>query len=311
MRVVIALGGNALLRRGEPLDATVQRRNVRAAASAVAAVAREHEVVITHGNGPQVGLLLLQSEAYRAVAPYPLDILGAETEGMIGYLIEEELRNVLPGREVATLLTVVEVAADDPAFRRPSKPIGPVYTAAEARRLAVERGWRMAPDGRRWRRVVPSPEPRRIIEIAAIRLLVAAGVIVVCAGGGGIPVVVDPAGGLRGVEAVIDKDLSAALLATTLEADALLLLTDVDAVYAEWGTPWARPLRRATAAELRAMSFAPGSMGPKIEAACRFVESGGRFAAIGALADAALLLRGGAGTRVVGAAEPGAPRCAR
>jgi carbamate kinase len=311
MRVVIALGGNALLRRGEPLDATVQRRNVRAAASAVAAVAREHEVVITHGNGPQVGLLLLQSEAYRAVAPYPLDILGAESEGMIGYLIEEELRNVLPGREVATVLTVVEVAADDPAFRRPSKPIGPVYTAAEARRLAVERGWRMAPDGRRWRRVVPSPEPRRIIEIAAIRLLVAAGVIVVCAGGGGIPVVVDPAGGLRGVEAVIDKDLSAALLATTLEADALLLLTDVDAVYAEWGTPWARPLRRATAAELRTMSFAPGSMGPKIEAACRFVESGGRFAAIGALADAALLLRGGAGTRVVGSAEPGAPRCAR
>ncbi len=311
MRVVIALGGNALLRRGEPLDATVQRRNVRAAASAVAAVAREHEVVITHGNGPQVGLLLLQSEAYRAVAPYPLDILGAESEGMIGYLIEEELRNVLPGREVATLLTVVEVAADDPAFRRPSKPIGPVYTAAEARRLAVERGWRMAPDGRRWRRVVPSPEPRRIIEIAAIRLLVAAGVIVVCAGGGGIPVVVDPAGGLRGVEAVIDKDLSATLLATTLEADALLLLTDVDAVYAEWGTPWARPLRRATAAELRAMAFAPGSMGPKIEAACRFVESGGRFAAIGALADAALLLRGGAGTRVVDSAEPGAPRDTR
>ncbi len=311
MRVVIALGGNALLRRGEPLDATVQRRNVRAAASAVAAVAREHEVVITHGNGPQVGLLLLQSEAYRAVAPYPLDILGAESEGMIGYLIEEELRNVLPGREVATLLTVVEVAADDPAFRRPSKPIGPVYTAAEARRLAVERGWRMAPDGRRWRRVVPSPEPRRIIEIAAIRLLVAAGVIVVCAGGGGIPVVVDPAGGLRGVEAVIDKDLSATLLATTLEAYALLLLTDVDAVYAEWGTPWARPLRRATAAELRAMAFAPGSMGPKIEAACRFVESGGRFAAIGALADAALLLRGGAGTRVVDSAEPGAPRDTR
>lgn len=298
MRVVIALGGNALLRRGEPLEASVQRRNVAAAALALAPVARDHQVVITHGNGPQVGLLALQSEAYREVRPYPLDVLGAESEGMIGYLIEEELRNALPDREVATLLTQVIVDATDPAFAAPAKPIGPVYPEAVARRLAAERGWTVGPDGRHWRRLVPSPEPRRIIELPAIRLLVEAGVIVICAGGGGVPVVQDAGGGLRGVEAVIDKDLAAALLATTLGVEALLLLTDVDAVYAGWGTPEARAIHRASPACLRQMTFAPGSMGPKIEAACRFVATGGHFAAIGALEDAAAVLEGKAGTRI-------------
>ena len=298
MRIVVALGGNALLRRGQPLEAALQRENVRAAARALAPIARDHEIVITHGNGPQVGLLALQSEAYRVVAPSPLDVLGAESEGMIGYLIEEDLRNALPGREVATLLTQVLVDATDPAFANPTKPIGPVYTEAEARQLASVRGWTIGPDGSHWRRIVPSPEPRRILGMRAIRLLVAAGVTVICAGGGGIPVVRDQVGALRGVEAVIDKDLSAALLARGLKADALVSLTDVDAVYDDWGTPVATPIRRASVGRLRGISFAAGSMAPKVESACRFVEGGGHFAAIGALGDIARILRGDAGTRV-------------
>lgn len=296
MRVVIALGGNALLRRGQPLEAEIQRRNIGNAAAAIAAVASVHTVVVTHGNGPQVGLLALQAEAYPRLRPYPLDILGAETEGMIGYLLEQELRNHLPGRQVVTLLTQVEVAADDPAFTHPSKPIGPTYPRTEAERLAAERGWSIAPDGDAWRRVVPSPEPRRILELATIRLLVQAGALVVCAGGGGIPVVVTPAGGIHGVEAVIDKDLAAALLARELEAEALLLLTDVEAVYLDWGLPSAQPLRIVTPSQLRRYTFAPGSMGPKVEAACRFVEATGSYAGIGRLEAAAAILDGQEGT---------------
>jgi carbamate kinase len=296
MRVVVALGGNALLRRGERPDVDVQRANVRRAAAAVAALAREHMVVVTHGNGPQVGLLALQSEAQRGVAPYPLDVLGAESEGLIGYLIEQELARLLPAREIATLLTQVEVDARDPAFAAPSKPIGPVYDQAAARRLARERGFAIAPDGTGFRRVVPSPEPLRIRELRAIEILLDAGVIVVCAGGGGIPVVTAADGGVRGIEAVIDKDLASALLARTLAADALLLLTDVPAVLDGW--PDGAPIRRATPGELRARRFAPGSMAPKVEAACRFVEQGGALAAIGALEDAAELLHGNAGTAV-------------
>src|SRR4249920_686451 len=221
MRIVAALGGNALLRRGEPLEAEIQRRNVISAVRALAPVAREHELVVTHGNGPQVGLLALQAAADRVVQPYPLDVLGAETEGMIGYLLEQELRNALSCRNVATLLTQVVVATDDPAFARPTKPIGPVYTEHEARRLADARGWSVARDGVGWRRVVPSPDPLEIVELQAIRLLVDAGVLVVCAGGGGIPVVVDGASALRGVEAVMDKDLAASLLAELIGADVL------------------------------------------------------------------------------------------
>jgi carbamate kinase len=298
MRVVAALGGNALLRRGEPLDAATQRRNVSVATAALAAVAREHELIVTHGNGPQVGLLALQAEAYAEGGAYPLDVLGAESEGMIGYLLQQGLRNALPERDVATLLTQVVVDAVDPAFDSPTKPIGPVYEPAEAAAVAAARGWAVRPDGARWRRVVASPEPTAIVEIETIRLLVDAGVLVVCAGGGGVPVVVAADGGLSGVEAVVDKDLAAALLAIELGADALLLLTDVPAVQTGWGTPDARALRHASPAQLRRLGLAAGSMGPKVEAASRFAEATGASAVIGALEDAAALLRGDAGTRV-------------
>jgi carbamate kinase len=300
--VVAALGGNALLRRGEPMDAATQRANIVRAARAVAAVAQHHEVVITHGNGPQVGLLALQAEAYRDVAPYPLDVLGAESEGMIGYLLEQELMNALPGRPVATLLTQVSIDALDPAFARPSKPIGPVYDEPAGKLLAASRGWALAPDGEGVRRVVASPEPRAILELVGIRLLIEAGVLVVCAGGGGIPVTIAADGVIQGVEAVVDKDRAAALLAEQLDADALLLLTDVPRVVAGWGTADAVELHRTTPTQLRDLTFAAGSMGPKVEAACRFVERTGGRAAIGALDDADAILAGRAGTQI--RAEP-------
>jgi carbamate kinase len=298
MLVVAALGGNALLRRGEPADVATQRGNVGTAVEAIAAVAADHDVVVTHGNGPQVGLLALQGEAYKEVDPYPLDVLGAETEGMIGYLLEQELVNELGRARVATLLTQVVVDAGDPAFERPTKPIGPVYDREAAERLAAARGWALAPDAGGQRRVVASPEPRSIVELPTIRLLVEAGVLVVCVGGGGIPVLLDDHGRLRGVEAVIDKDLAAALLACSLQADALLLLTDVPAVVDDRDTLNARPLGEVASAELRAIDFEPGSMGPKVEAACRFVEATGALAGIGALGDAAAILRGERGTRI-------------
>jgi carbamate kinase len=299
MRIVAALGGNALLRRGQPMTAENQRANVAVAARALLPLALVHDLILTHGNGPQVGLLALQNAAYRPEELYPLDILDAETEGMIGYLLEQELGNLLPHRRaLATLLTRIEVAADDPAFEQPTKPIGPVYDRADAERLAVEKSWTIAPDGAKWRRVVPSPQPRRIVELGVIELLVREGVLVVCAGGGGIPVVTAPDGSCEGIEAVIDKDFAGALLATSLHADAFLMLTDVDGVYADWGTADASPIRRASPDELSARSFGAGSMGPKVEAACRFVRDGGGFAAIGSLADAAAMLRGDAGTMV-------------
>jgi carbamate kinase len=299
MRVVAALGGNALLRRGEPADAELQRHHVADAARSLAELASEHELIVTHGNGPQVGLLALQSAAYRDVAPYPFDVLGAESEGMIGYLLEQALRNELPGRQLAALLTQVLVDPEDPAFEAPSKPIGPVYEEATAHRLADERGWTVTRDGARWRRAVASPEPQEIMEIETIRTLVDIGVIVICAGGGGIPVVKNGAGRLHGVEAVIDKDMSAALLALELQADALLLLTDVEAIQLDYGTPSARPLHKATPADLAALDLPAGSMGPKAEAACRFVEGGGRIAAIASLENARAALDGNAGTTVL------------
>jgi carbamate kinase len=298
-RLVVALGGNALLRRGEPLTAEIQRLHAAEAMAAVAEVAGTHDVVLTHGNGPQVGLLALQASAYADVPPYPLDVLGAESEGMIGYVLEQELQNLLPGRTAVTVLTQVVVDADDPAFSAPTKPIGPVYTEEQAQRLALERGWSIAPDGEHFRRVVPSPEPLRIVELSAIRMLVDAGAIVVCTGGGGIPVTMNGAGTLRGVEAVIDKDLAGELLARSLDADFLLLLTDVPAVMRDWGSPEAAPIGRTTPSELRAMSFANGSMGPKVAAACRFVERTGGTSAIGALEDAPRIVAGDAGTVVV------------
>lgn len=297
MRIVAALGGNALLKRGEPLTAQNQRTNVRRAAAALAGLADAgHSLVVTHGNGPQVGLLALQAAAGPADGAYPLDILGAESEGMIGYLIEQELGGLLPGQPIATLLTQVEVAADDPAFAAPTKPIGPVYDEATARRLAAERAWAVAPDGAFWRRVVASPRPIRIMEGKVIRLLVDHGVLVICAGGGGIPVVTRPDGSQAGVEAVIDKDLASALLARQLEADLLLLLTDVEAVFADFGTPQAHPIRRATPDSLSAEGFAKGSMGPKVAAALAFAGQAGKPAAIGRLEDAPALCAGQAGT---------------
>lgn len=299
MLVVIALGGNALLQRGQPMTEQQQRANVKKAAKALAEVAHEHTVVITHGNGPQVGLLALQNAAYSEVEPYPLDALGAQTEGMIGYLIEQEIGNVLPYEQpIATILTQVEVDANDPAFQKPSKPIGPVYTREQAERLKRERGWAMAPDNDKFRRVVPSPRPQHIFEVKVIELLVKNGVIVICAGGGGIPTVYREGRILEGVEAVIDKDRAGALLAVELKADAYLMLTDVKAVYTDWGKPGARAIRRASPDAILALPFATGSMGPKVEAACDFVQQTGGIAAIGSLEDALQMLHGTAGTTV-------------
>lgn len=301
MRVVIALGGNALLRRFERPGADAQRRNLRAAASSLAEIARQHTVVLTHGNGPQIGWLAQQAEAAALSGPEgpdPLDVLGAQSEALIGYLIDQELAPLLPGREIATLLTQVEVDPRDPAFRNPTKPIGPLLDAKRARALAAERGYAIAEVDGGFRRVVASPEPLRIREIGVIRRLVDADVIVICAGGGGIPVAITESDALRGVEAVIDKDLTSALLAVELGADALLLLTDVAAIYEDWPSPAKRPIRRITPAALRARALPAGSMGPKAEAACRFVEQTGKRAAIGALEQAAALLAGNAGTSV-------------
>lgn len=300
MRLVVALGGNALLRRGEPAEAATQRTHVLEAASALAALAVDHELVITHGNGPQVGLLALEADAYKAVTPYPLDILGAESQGMIGYLLVQALGGELQEREVVALLTQVVVDRDDPAFSRPTKPIGPIYDEPEARRLAAAYGWSVARDGRHFRRVVPSPEPRQIVELASVTRLLDSGAVVVCAGGGGVPVV--RAGSrLEGVEAVIDKDLTAALLAEGLSADRLLMLTDVPYVERDWGLSSATPIVETTPVELRSLPFAAGSMGPKVEAACRFVERSGGRAAIGALFELAAVARAEAGTRIVAA----------
>jgi len=299
MRVVVALGGNALLKRGQPMTAGVQRENVRVAARALAPVATAHQLVISHGNGPQVGLLALQSAAYAGVEP-SLDILGAETEGMIGYMIEQELGNLVPFEvPFATILTMVEVDPEDPAFANPSKPIGPGYPEAEAKRLAAAKGWVVRPDGDRWRRVVPSPRPRRIFEIRPIQWLLEKGAIVICAGGGGIPTQYQP--GTRtlvGADVVIDKDRASGLLAVQLEADVFVMATDADAVYLDWGTPTARPLVRASPEELERHAFAAGSMGPKVEAACDFVRRTGRRAAIGALEQVAAMVAGSAGTQI-------------
>ena len=301
MRILVALGGNALLKRGEPMTADVQRSNVRVAATALAPVAAQHQLVLSHGNGPQVGLLALQAAAYTEVEPYPLDVLGAQTEGMIGYLIEQELGNLLPAEvPFATILTMIEVDANDPAFADPTKFVGPIYDDAAAHALAREKGWVFKRDGDRLRRVVPSPAPKRIFEIRPIRWLLEHGTVVICAGGGGIPTswVAGRERTLGGVEAVIDKDLASELLAREVDADLFIMATDVDGVYDGWGTPDQRRLDRVTPDELRRRDFAAGSMGPKVDAAARFVEATGRPAAIGSLGDIEEIVRGRAGTTV-------------
>ncbi len=299
MRIVVALGGNAMLERGESPDAEIQQHHIANAVAALVPLAREHELVITHDNGPQVGVLAIESAADTALSrPYPFDVLGAETQGMIGYWVLQALENALPGRQIASIVCQTVVDPDDPAFSHPTKFVGPSFSEDEARRLATERSWEIRPDGQLWRRVVASPEPKELVELTVIRDLLDDGVMVICSGGGGIPVV-RTNGVLNGVEAVIDKDLAAALLARSVDADALLLLTDVDAVEAGYGTAEATPIRWTTVGELRAMAFPEDSMGPKVEAVSRFVETTGGIAAIGHLVAAQAVLEGRAGTRVI------------
>jgi carbamate kinase len=299
MRIVVAVGGNALLERGESPDAEIQQRHIRVAVDALAPLARSDQLVITHGNGPQVGLLALESATDPALArPYPLDVLGAQTQGMIGYWFLQGFQNAVPGREIAGVITQTLVSAADPAFADPAKFVGPVYAEADARRVAAERGWTVKADGNAWRRVVASPGPLRVVETRLIRRLLDAGTLVICAGGGGAPVVRNRLGELEGVEAVVDKDSTTGLLAEALDADVFLVLTDVASVEADYGTPAARPIHRAAPADLRALRFPAGSMGPKVEAVCRFVELTGGTAAIGSLRDVDAILNGKAGTIV-------------
>ena len=296
--VVVALGGNALLRRGEPLEADIQRKNIATAAKTIALIAQEYNVVLVHGNGPQVGLLALQNSAYTKVSPYPLDVLGAESQGMIGYMLIQELKNLMPSRNVTALLTQVQVDPKDPAFANPTKFIGPVYEEAEARALAAEKQWSVKADGKFFRRVVPSPLPQRIVEGDAIETLIAQGHLIICTGGGGIPVTWDGQC-LTGIEAVIDKDMSAAYLARQIKADALLILTDADAVYLDWGKPTQHPLRVTSPDELASVKFDAGSMGPKVEASCEFVKATGGMVGIGSLEDGLAILKGEAGTNII------------
>ncbi len=299
MRIVVALGGNALLRRGEPMSAANQIANVQRAAAQIARIAVGNELVVTHGNGPQVGLLALQAQAYAKGGTYPLDVLGAESEGMVGYLLEQELGNALPGRTVVTLLTRTEVDSDDPAFASPSKQIGPVYEKAESDGLAQSMGWSVVADGAGFRRVVASPKPRRVLSLQPIQWLLAHGAVVVAGGGGGIPVVSTEGGPhLHGVEAVIDKDASSGLLARELSADCLLIATDVDAVYVDFGKTTQRAVRGAAPSAFARSSFAAGSMAPKVAAACEFVQTTGHRAAIGSLDDIEAMLHGDAGTQI-------------
>ncbi|MDV5171005.1 carbamate kinase [Photobacterium rosenbergii] len=296
--VVVALGGNALLRRGEPLEADIQRQNIAKAAQTIAEIGKEYNVVLVHGNGPQVGLLALQGLEYKKVNPYPLDVLGSETQGMIGYMLMQELKNLLPEQDVSCMLTQMTVDPNDPAFADPTKPIGPVYEEAEAREMAEKYHWTVKPDGQYFRRVVPSPLPTGIVESDAITTLIKQDHLVICTGGGGIPVKKEN-GKLVGVEAVIDKDMSAAYLAQQLNADALLILTDADAVYLDWGKPTQKALRSTNPRELAQYAFDAGSMGPKIDASCDFIKKGGKLVGIGALADGLAILKGEAGTNII------------
>ena len=300
MRIVIALGGNALLRRGEEMTAENQRKNIQLAVKSLAPIAGQNELVISHGNGPQVGLLSLQSAAYKEVEEYPLDILGAQTEGMIGYMIEQELGNLLPIEiPIASILTMVEVDPEDPAFDNPTKPIGPIYTKEEAEKLKKEKGWSIKLDGEHWRRVVASPEPHRIFQLRPIHWLLEKNTIVICAGGGGIPTIYNKEGNLEGVEVVIDKDRASSLLAFELEADVLIMATDTEGVYLDWGTDSEKIISETTPEEIRKYDFDIGSMGPKVEAACSFVVRSGQRAVIGSLKDIEKMVNGTAGTQFI------------
>ncbi len=306
--VVVALGGNALLKRSEPMTATAQRANVRIACKALAPLADKYNLVIAHGNGPQVGLLALQAAAYVDVEPYPLDVLGAQTQGMIAYMVEQELGNLLPfEKPLATILTMVEVDPNDPAFDNPSKFVGPCYDEAQATELITKKGRAFKKDGATWRRVVASPKPKHIFELAPIRWLMEKGTVVICAGGGGIPTVYTDEGKrtLVGIEAVIDKDLAGELLAEKLEADVFVMATDAQGVYLNWETPEQELLGWVKPEELGRHEFAAGSMGPKVEAAIKFALSApGKRAAVGRLEDIEHIVEGRCGTNVTTADKP-------
>lgn len=297
-RIVLALGGNALLKRGDAPDSRTQRANARAAAQALAPLADQHEMVITHGNGPQIGLLALQQSTLPLDERQPLDVLGAESEGLIGYLLEREMRRLLPKRKLATILTMVEVDSDDPAMAEPTKPIGPIYSDAEWQQVSHRFGWRGVPEADGMRRVVPSPHPHAILQSDVIQDLLADGTIPICAGGGGIPVCRDGEYGLVGVEAVIDKDWTSARLAFELGADRLVMLTDVAAIYENWGEANASPLSHLSPSDVDALSLPAGSMGPKAAAAAWFSRATGNMAAIGALSQTTDVVSGRAGTHV-------------
>ncbi len=298
MRIIIGIGGNALLQRGQPPEITTQRLNIKYACESIAELAQDHEIIITHGNGPQVGLLALQAAAYKEVTIYPFDVLGAESQGMIGYLLIQELMNQLPKKKVIALLTQIEVNVDDPAFLQATKFVGPVYTEEQIKILAKERHWQFAQDGQHFRRVVPSPLPQRILEITSIQSLVNLETIVICAGGGGIPVVRNSTGHYSGVEAVIDKDFATALLAEQLQADRILL-TDVANVVKNWGKSTAESIGITHFTNLEKVSFASGSMEPKVKAACQFVRNTKGIAHIGLLSEAQLILQQMAGTTIL------------
>ena len=304
MRIVVALGGNALLKRGEPMTAQNQSANIRLAVEQLAKVKPKNELIISHGNGPQVGLLALQHAAYYAqdskIEPYPLDVLVSQTVGMIGYMLQQELTNLLPATPTQTLVTQVIVDEHDPAFSKPSKPIGQVYTQAEAEKLAVEKGWTVMPDGQYYRRAVPSPKPQDVTGINAVKALLAQDHIVICGGGGGVPCVKNAQGQLTGVEAVVDKDLATAVIANQLDADLFIIATDVNATCVNFQKEGERKIAKANPAALEALSaeFAAGSMGPKVQAVINFVKATGKDAAIGSLADIEDIVAGKAGTRV-------------
>ena len=299
MKVVVALGGNALLQRGEPMTENAQRTNIKKAVSSLAEIAINHQLLVTHGNGPQVGLLALQGNAYDPEQLYPLDVLGAETEGMIGYMLEQELGNVLPEqRPLASILTMIEVDPDDPAFTKPTKFIGPIYTESQAKVLAKKHNWSVKPDGDNWRRVVASPLPKRVIEIRPIKWLLEKNTVVICGGGGGIPTSFSKDGLLHGVEAVIDKDFASELIAREVSAEMFIMVTDVDGVYINWGTSGQRLVSKAHPDSLLQYDFAAGSIGPKVKAACDYAHSSGNIATIGALKDMNQIVSGNAGTHI-------------
>lgn len=305
MRIVVALGGNALLKRGEPMTAQNQMANVKIAAEQLAKIKPNNELVISHGNGPQVGLLALQHAAYHAqnaqIEPYPLDVLVAQTVGMIGYMLQQELTNLTnPKAEVSTLLSQVIVDPKDPAFQKPSKPIGQVYSKEEAEALAAEKGWTIMADGQYYRRAVPSPKPTDVTGIESVKCLLANGNVVICGGGGGIPSYYNAQGDLQGVEAVVDKDLCTAVISQKLDVDLFVIATDVKAACVNFNKPDQKQIAKASPAALQALTseFAAGSMGPKVQAVINFVKATGKDAVIGSLSDIEDIVNGKAGTRV-------------